>query len=318
MTHPKLRVGVSSCLLGEPVRFDGGHKRDRFVTDRLGRFVEWVPVCPELEAGLGVPRPSMRLVREGDEIRLREHRTDRDHSARMRSFARKRVRALRALELCGYVLKKDSPSCGMTRVKIESPKGMPERKGRGLFAEALMEAFPLLPVEEEGRLNDPVLRENFAERLFAYHRLRELFRPRWGRRDVVAFHTAHKLELMAHSPQAYRELGRLVAQIKSLPRAEFRARYEEGFMRALEKRATPGRNTNVLQHMAGYVRDRLDAESRAELLATIEDYRGGLVSLPVPLTLLRSYARRFRVDYLLGQVYLDPHPKELVLRNHIA
>ena len=175
-----IRIGISSCLLGQEVRYDGGHKRDRFLTDVLGRFVEWMPVCPEVEVGMGVPRPTLRLVRDGDDVRMVAERSGEDHTRAMRAFARKRVAALRKLSLAGYVLKKDSPSCGLERVRLYREKGMPEKKGRGLFADALLEGMPQLPVEEEGRLHDPVLRENFIERVFAYSRLRELFRGRWS------------------------------------------------------------------------------------------------------------------------------------------
>jgi uncharacterized protein YbgA (DUF1722 family)/uncharacterized protein YbbK (DUF523 family) len=315
--EPPIRLGVSSCLLGQEVRFDGGHKRDRFVTDLLGRFVEWVPVCPELEAGMGVPRPALRLVREGDAVRMVEIRSGRDHTERMERFAARRVRALRALDLGGYVLKRDSPSCGMERVKIYGGRGMPKRDGRGLFAAALLEAFPRLPVEEEGRLNDPRLRENFIERLFAYRRLKALFRGRWTNGRVVGFHTAHKLQLMAHSTVAYGELGRLVATLKRIPRDVFRERYEAGFMDALAQLATRGRNANVLHHAAGHLKRRLDPASRAELAGLIDDYRRGLVPLVVPVTLVRHHARRCEIDTLDGQIYLDPHPKELMLRNHV-
>jgi uncharacterized protein YbgA (DUF1722 family)/uncharacterized protein YbbK (DUF523 family) len=299
------------------VRFDGGHKRDAFLIHHLGRFVEWVPVCPELEVGMGVPRPALRLVADGEGVRMQERESGRDHTLAMRRYARRRVAALARLDLCGYVLKRDSPSCGMGRVKVYRPKGAAVRDGRGLFAERLLEVLPLLPVEEEGRLNDPVLRENFVERVFAYRRLRDLFGARWTRSDVVAFHTAHKLQLMAHSPKAYREMGRLVAGIKGIARPEFAGRYGEAFMTALAQRATPGRNANVLQHMAGYLREQLDAASRVELSELIRDYREGLTPLVVPLTLVRHHARRIHAAYLLGQVYLDPHPKELMLRNHV-
>ena len=316
-SEPPIRLGVSSCLLGSPVRYDGGHKRDRFVTDQLGEFVEWVPVCPEVEAGLGLPRPSMRLVRIGEALRMREIRSEADHTQRMERFSHRRARALRSLELCGYVLKKDSPSCGFQRVKVYSETGMPKREGVGLFARALQQALPHLPVEDEGRLHDPKLRENFIERVFAYRRLRSLFAKRWTHGQVVAFHTAHKLELMAHSPAAYRTLGRLVAAVHDAPRAEFRERYEAGFMEALAKMASRGRNTNVLQHAAGYFKKRLDSAGRSELAAVIEDYSAGLIPLIVPITLVRHHARHFDAAYLDGQVYLQPHPKELMLRNHV-
>ena len=312
-----LRIGVSSCLLGQKVRYDGGHKRDRFVTDELGPFVEWVPVCPEVEAGLGLPRPTMHLSRQDQGIRLVESKSGVDHTQAMEKFSRKRVREIRALDLSGYILKKDSPSCGMTRVKVRSEKGMPERVGKGLFAEALMKALPSVPIEEEGRLNDPHLRENFIERLFAFQRVSELFHGRWTAGQVVRFHTAHKLQLMAHSTAAYRDLGRRVAKIKELPRAEFRADYIQDFMSSLSRMATPGRNTNVLQHAAGYFKKQLPSAQRVELSDLIHDYRVGLVPIVVPLTLIRHYARLYDVAYLEGQFFLEPHPRELMLRNHV-
>ena len=317
MSEARIRVGISSCLLGEQVRWDGGHKRDLFLVSELGRFVEWLPVCPEVEVGMGVPRPTLRLVRDGDDVRMLENGSDRDHTRAMRAYARKRAAEIAKLDLCGYVLKKDSPSCGMERVKVYRDGRSPVRDGRGLFAQALIEALPSLPVEEEGRLHDAPLRENFVERIFAYRRLRDLFAGAWRPRDLVAFHTAHKLQLMAHAPKAYAELGRLVAEMKRLPRAELRTRYETQFMAALARRATPGRNANVLEHMSGHLREHLGAEDRAELAGLIRDHRVGLSPLAVPLTLIRHHARRHAVAYLLGQVWLDPHPKELMLRNHV-
>jgi uncharacterized protein YbgA (DUF1722 family)/uncharacterized protein YbbK (DUF523 family) len=298
-------------------RYDGGHKHDRFLTDILGRFVEWVPVCPEVELGMGIPREAIRLVRAGDDIRLIGERSQTDHTHAMRTWARKRVRQLEELELCGYVLKKDSPSCGMERVRVYDPNRMPAKTGRGIFAEALISHLECLPVEEEGRLNDARLRENFVERVFAYRRLRSLFAQRWTLGQLVAFHTAHKLQLMAHSPAHYRELGRLVAEGKSFPRAELRERYEQTFMKALSKLATPRRHVNVLQHVLGHFRERLESDARAELLSLIQEYRAGLLPLIVPITLIHHHVRRLDVPYLTGQVYLQPHPKELMLRNHV-
>jgi uncharacterized protein YbgA (DUF1722 family)/uncharacterized protein YbbK (DUF523 family) len=314
-----IRIGVSSCLLGSRVRYDGGHKRDPFLTDLLGAFVEWVPVCPEVELGLGVPRPSIRLVRGAGGLQLVGEKTGEDHTAAMRAFAARRTRELERLDLSGYVLKKDSPSCGMERVRVwrQDGKGSPARDGRGVFAAALLERMPALPVEEEGRLHDPRLRESFVERVFAYRRLRSLFAGRFGLRELVEFHTAHKLSLMAHSQKAYAEIGRLVAGAKRLPRTELRERYERAFMGALDSPATPKRHANVLLHALGYLRGRLDPASRADLRAQIDDYRAGLVPLVVPVTLLRHHVRALGIDYLTGQVYLDPHPRELLLRNHV-
>jgi uncharacterized protein YbgA (DUF1722 family)/uncharacterized protein YbbK (DUF523 family) len=315
-----VRIGVSACLLGREVRFDGGHKRDAFLTDTFGPFVEWVPVCPEVELGMGIPRESIRLERDDAGLHLVAPRSGSDWTGAMRAFSRRRVAELRALDLSGYVLKKDSPSCGMERVRVyarDGSGGGPARDGRGFFAQALIDASPLLPVEEEGRLCDPRLRENFVERVFAYRRLRALFGGRWSVGALVAFHTRHKLALLAHGAEGYRSLGRLVARARDLPRADLRERYEGEFMGTLAKLATTRRHTNVLHHVLGYFKRTLDASSRAELLALIDDYRKGLVPLVVPVTLIRHYVRRFEVAYLEDQIYLDPHPKELMLRNHV-
>lgn len=318
MSGSRIRLGISSCLLGDEVRFDGGHKRDSFLIDILGPHVEFVRVCPEVEVGMGVPREPIRLVRTGRAIRLVATRTGTDHTEAMNRWARTRLAALTREDLCGYVLKKDSPSCGMERVKVYGTEsGMPERNGRGLFAAALMDALPALPVEEEGRLSDPRLRENFIERVFAYRRLKDLFASRWTAHDVVVFHTAHKLALLAHSTTAYQDLGRLVARVGTTPRPEFRANYARLFMETLARIATTRRHTNVLTHMAGHLKRLIDADSRRELSASIDEYRRGFVPLVVPLTLIRHHVRVHRVRYLEGQTYLEPHPREMMLRNHV-
>jgi len=270
-----------------------------------------------VELGLGTPREALRLIRRGDEVRMVNQKSGRDISTEMRQWARARVDALAREHLAGYVLKKDSPSCGMERVRVYGESGMADKAGRGFFAEALMDRFPRLPVEEEGRLSDPRLRDNFIERVFAFVRLRSLFAARWTVGSLVRFHTAHKMALLAHSTEAYAELGRLVARAKPVDRAVLEHRYRELFMDALAKMATARRHTNVLLHMAGHFKDLLDADEKQELLASIEDYRVGLVPLVVPLTLIKHHVRRHHVEYLAGQVYLDPHPKELMLRNHV-
>lgn len=311
-----IRICISSCLLGSKVRYDGGHKKDRFVVDHLDPFVEWVQMCPEVEAGLGIPRPAMRLVDVDGERRLLEIKARTDHTDALRQATEKRVENLREAGLCGAILKKDSPSCGMARVKVYRDTGMPHKDGVGIFADSLMAHFPDLPVEEEGRLNDARLRENFIERIFVYQRLRQLFLGRWTPGDIVAFHTAHKLQLMAHSTVIYNELGRLVAHIKKQSRETFPAEYQRGFMKAMATLATRGKNANVLNHAAGHLK-HLPSESRQELAALITDYREGLVPLVTPITLLRHHARVGAVTYLNGQTYLEPHPKELMLRNHV-
>ena len=316
--EPRIRVGISSCLLGNAVRYDGGHKRDDFAADLLARFVRFVPVCPEVEVGMGTPRPSIRLVKVGSEVRLLEPREGTDHTAAMRRWSEARLRALEEEELCGFILKKDSPSCGMERVKVWPGRpGVPAaRTGTGLFAEALRARWPELPVEEEGRLHDLGLRESFVERVFAYRRLRDLLAGRLATGDLVRFHTAEKYLLLAHDPEGYRALGRMVAGAKALPRTRLRAEYPARFMAALARPATRGKNANVLTHMAGFVKRDLDEGDRRELHAAIADYRRGLLPLVVPITLVRHHVRRLGVAWLAGQTYLEPHPRELMLRNH--
>lgn len=314
-----IRVGVSSCLLGESVRWDANHKRDGFVADTLARFVDLIPVCPEVELGLGIPREAIRLVADSDRdgVRLRGRASGDDHTTAMRRLARSRSKSLAGLDLCGYVFKSKSPSCGLFRVPIYREGQSALRSGRGLFAEVLTAALPLLPVEEDGRLNDAKLREAFVERVFAYARLRRAMGPRWRLRDLVDFHSNEKLLLLAHHPQIYRELGRVVARAKQRERAELAEHYRERFMSAMARPASVGRQVNVLLHMAGYFRDCLDSSDRGQLADVIEDYRNLLVPLIVPVTLIRFFARRFEVAYLLRQSYLNPHPKELMLRNHV-
>jgi uncharacterized protein YbgA (DUF1722 family)/uncharacterized protein YbbK (DUF523 family) len=314
----KPRIGVSACLLGDAVRFDGGHKRDSFLTGILAPHVEFVRVCPEVEVGMGTPRETLRLVRGVDgSLRMMTTRTEIDHTDAMKRWARRRLKQLADERLSGYILKKDSPSCGMERVNVFNDAGLPQRNGRGIFADALLTSFSALPVEEEGRLTDPRLRENFIERVFVYQRLQAFFSGRWTAAGLAAFHTAHKMSLLAHSRSAYAGLGRLVAAAGSTPRGTLRAEYESGFMRAMAMASTTRTHTNVLMHMAGHLKKRLDTFARQELLECIEAYRRGLVPLVVPVTLLRHHVRAHEVSHLAGQTYLEPHPRELMLRNHV-
>jgi uncharacterized protein YbgA (DUF1722 family)/uncharacterized protein YbbK (DUF523 family) len=314
---PKPRLGISSCLLGEKVRYNGEHKRDAFVTETLARFVEWVPVCPELEVGMGVPRESVRLVGSAARPRMMAEKSGVDWTDRMAAYAKRRVGELARFKLSGYIFKKASPSCGMERVRIYGKKNVPSRQGRGLFAAAVMKALPLLPVEEEGRLRDPTLRENFVERVFAYHRWQRLSAERKSARSLGGFHAAHKFLLLAHSEPHARRLGRLVAGAKSRPLSEVFDDYGRLFMEGLAVHATPRKNSNVLQHMMGYFSKELTPAERAELNEIIADHRRGLTPLVAPVTLVRHYVRKYEVGYLLDQYFLEPDPKELMLRNHV-
>ncbi len=322
--QPPVRIGVSACLLGARVRFDGEHKRSTFLVDELGPLVEWVSVCPEVEVGMGVPRESVRLVALGrgegpdDAPRMIGLRTGADWTDRMNRFAAARVGRLAREELSGFVLKSKSPSCGMARVKVYADgeaRAPRHARGVGLFAAALARAFPNLPIEEEGRLEDARLRENFIERIFAYARLRALWWSRWTRGDLVGFHAAHKMGLLAHSTQGYGALGRLVAEAKALDRDDLRRRYEAGFMTTLARLTTPGRHANVLLHLLGHLKNDLDAADKQELLSLIDEHRHGHLPLVVPLTLLAHHARRLGAAYLLSQTYLFPRVEELRLRN---
>ena len=311
------RLGISACLLGEKVRFDGGHRQDAFLCETFGRFVEWIAVCPEIEVGMGVPRETVRLVGAPSDPKMIAERSGRDWTTAMKRFAAIRTNELAELKLSGYVFKKNSPTCGVERVRVYDPKNMPARRGRGLFAAAVMTNLPLLPVEEEGRLNDPALRENFIERVFAYHRWQEALAGTKSARALVEFHTRHKFLLLAHSERHYRRLGRLVAGVK---KTSLRAAYEDYgriFMEGLAVLATAKKHANVLDHLMGYFSDRLSAAERRELVELIRDFRGQLMPLVVPITLIHHYVRKFDVDYLAAQMYLAPNPKELMLRNHV-
>jgi len=308
------RVGISSCLLGEPVRYDGQHQLDRYLTGTVGKYVEWVPVCPEVECGLPTPREAMRLVGDPKDPRLVTRRTGKDMTERMINFARQRVQDLEDEGLCGFIFKSGSPSSGMERVKVYDKNGIPHSNGVGIFARIFMEHFPLVPVEDDGRLHDAGLRENFFENIFCFQDYRRVRNTR-QRADLVEFHRRHKLQLMAHSPKLQKEMGRLVGNPGSANGGVFQ-QYEELLRKAMREMASSGKNANVLMHMLGYFTDELNSWEKQELLSVIENYRHGLVPLIVPVTLIRHYVRKYDKSYLHRQSYLTPHPLELKLRNH--
>jgi uncharacterized protein YbgA (DUF1722 family)/uncharacterized protein YbbK (DUF523 family) len=313
----KIKLGISACLLGEKVRYDGGHKLDHFITETLGKFVEFVPICPEVECGLGIPREAMHLVSSPEGPRLVTIRTQVDYTERMRTWAQKRVVELEQEDLCGFIFKSGSPSSGMERVKIYYGKGEPARTGVGMFARDFMQHFPLLPVEDEGRLHDPDLRENFLERLFTMKRWRENLALGAKPGHLVDFHTRHKLLIMSHSPKHYQILGKLIAQLKEIPLPEVYERYQALLMEALRLKSTIKKNVNVLLHVMGYFKKNLSPAEKEELLEIIDEYRKGYIPLIVPVTLLNHYVRKYDQSYLKDQYYLHPHPIELKLRNHV-
>lgn len=318
--YERIKIGISSCLLGNEVRYDGGHKRDGYITGTLGLYFDFVPLCPEVGAGLGVPRPTMHLVRKEGGLRAVNIKDAAiDHTDALGRYAAAVTPQLEGVR--GYILKKNSPSCGMERVKVyrlDKQNLPPERDGVGIFAGVLRERFPLLPVEEEGRLCDPVLRENFIERVFVYHRWQQLLASGLKAGDLVTFHAGHKYILMAHDQDIARELGQMVAQAGN---SDDFARLAEGYihlmMTALEKRVSRGQHANVLMHLMGYLKNDLDSDDRQELLETIHQYRHGYVPLIVPITLLKHHFRRHPQPYIGRQHYLNPHPGELMLRNQL-
>lgn len=313
----KLKLGISSCLLGHKVRYDGGHKYDSWLVETLGNYANYVPVCPEAGSGMSIPRESLRLVGSKDDYRLLTTKTGIDHTDSMLAFSEDAIEHLRKEQLCGYVFKSKSPSSGMERVKVYPLHGGAAAKtGVGIFAREFMRAFPLLPVEEEGRLHDPVLRENFIERIFIMQRWWELLNSKPKAGDLVIFHTRHKYLIMAHSPQHYRELGKLVAIVKQMPFLEVLERYLELLMTACKRAATPSKNQNVLLHILGYFKQELDAFEKQELIRLISQYKDGLIPIIVPITLINHYVGKYDKPYLADQVYLHPHPMELKLRNH--
>ena len=312
-----IRIGISSCLLGKRVRFDGGHKKDSYITDILDSYFEFVPVCPEIEVGMPVPRETVRLEGTADSPHMVGSKTGTDWTDRMNRYARQRVRRADLADLSGFVFKSRSPSCGMERVKLYVKSGTVEGKEVGLFARAVMEHFPHLPLEEEGRLADAALRENFIVRVFVHHRLQCLFRGRFNRGEMVKFHTAHKYLLLAHSPSHHRQLGRLVAAVKQTPVAVFKERYLALVMEGLKYRSTTKKNTNVLLHIMGFLRSHLSGDERRDVASAIDDYNCGLLPLIVPITLIARFVRKYNVEYIKDQVYLSPHPGKLMLRNHV-
>jgi uncharacterized protein YbbK (DUF523 family)/uncharacterized protein YbgA (DUF1722 family) len=314
----EIRIGVSACLLGEQVRYDGGHKRNAFLLEELARHVRFVPVCPEVGIGLGIPREAIRLVRREGEVRLVGAGGD-DHTEPMRRWAAATLAELHERDLSGFVLKKGSPSCGLERVKVRDEGSQQSSPvGRGVFAEALVEAMPGLAIEEEGRLNDPGLREHFVDRVFGHARVRDFFAQSWSLDGLVRFHAAEKVAVLAHDPGIAGRLGRLVAARRELSPKELARRYRGLHAEGFARRATPGRQANALMHLAGHLKDSLGSADRRELRDAIEDYREGLMPVAVPLALLSRHLRAADAEWAGSQAYLRPYPKQLGLRGVIA
>jgi uncharacterized protein YbbK (DUF523 family)/uncharacterized protein YbgA (DUF1722 family) len=314
---PKIRIGISACLIGKPVRYDGGHKRDPYLMDTLGRFVEWVPVCPEVECGLPVPREPMRLVGEPESPRLVTIRSGIDHTDRMLGWTKKKLKSLGRDGLCGFIFKSRSPSSGLRGVRVYSSSGVPGRIGRGIFAGAFVQRFPAVPVEDEGRLHDPEIRRNFIERIFTFKRWRDFVAGDGSPDGLLKFHTEHKLTLMSHSRRHYTMLDRMIAGAVGKKDREFFDRYIEIFMDAMRLKPTVKKNTNVLLHTMKYFKKFLSPDEKARLIVLIEDYSREIVPLPVPVALINHYAWKYDQQYLKRQLYLNPYPAEPLPGPHV-
>ncbi len=316
-SHTPIKIGISACLLGNPVRFNGGHKQSQLCSATLAQYFEFVPACPEVAIGLGTPRQPIRLVGDPANPQARGSvDANLEVTDALRSYGEQLASQL--TDISGYILMQKSPSCGMERVKVYQPNGHPaEGGGSGIFAAALMRSLPNLPIEEDGRLNDPVLRENFLTRVYAYAAWQQLLSDGLTPKGLLGFHARYKYQLMASSPRDYRELGRRLGQRRSQPLTEFANEYFSDLMQALRQPANRGTHCNVLQHLSGYFKRQLSTPDRQELQKIIQQYRAGVVPLVVPLTLLKHYLRHYPHAYLTQQVYLQPHPEELSLRNAI-
>jgi len=317
-TTDKPRIAISQCLLGEHVRYDGGHKLDAFLTDVLAPFVEWVPICPEVEAGMGIPREAMHLTGNPNSPRLLTIQTKVDHTVRLKAFSQRRVRALRTEDLDGYIFKTNSPSCGIHRVKVYGENGKSSKLGRGVYSAVVHKAFPLLPIEEEGRLNETIMLENFIERIFGYRRWKALVRAkRITRETIVDFHVRHTYLLLAHSRTHYAILEKLISAADQYTPSNLARHYGKEFMDTLTVKSTVQKHVKVLQRLAGHLKKHLHATEQAELENTIADYHRKLTPRKIPLMHIQHIVRKLTVSSLMNQVYLNPHPQELILRNHI-
>ena len=314
----KIKIGMSSCLLGEEVRWDADHNHDQYVRDVLGSYFDYVSICPEVDVGMGVPRETVALYGTLENPKMITKRSKTDWTKKMNHYTKDRIHELTKENLCGYVFKGKSPSCGIGKVPIYSEFGSSRmRHGSGMFASSFVKVFPLVPVEDERRLHDPVIRENFIVRIFCFHRLQLLVRKSFSIGSLVRFHTRHKFLILSHSRKKYDDMGELVANAKKIKTAELKTRYSKLFMAALTYKSTPKKNTDVLLHMMGFLKKILTREEKKDILSVIEDYRNELLPLVVPVTLIYHQAKKHNIEYLLDQVYLNPHPKELMLRNHV-
>jgi uncharacterized protein YbgA (DUF1722 family)/uncharacterized protein YbbK (DUF523 family) len=313
----KPKIAVSACLTGAEVRYNGGHKASRLCNQVLTDYFDFVPVCPEVAIGLGIPRQPIRLVGDPDQPQA-VGTLDQQINVTQPLAEYGRKMAAELSDICGYIFMQKSPSCGLERVKVYHTNGAPvDGGGQGIYAQAFCTLHPDLPVEEDGRLNDPVLRENFLTRVFAYSAWQQLLQEGLSRRSLTDFHSRYKYLLMAHNPVQYKALGNLLGNMGRTDPKELGPRYFSELMAALKKCATRRTHTNVLQHISGYLKQAISAQDKQEMQHVIGQYRHGIVPLVVPLTLLKHHFRQHPDPYIAQQVYLQPHPENLSLRNAI-
>lgn len=310
----KITLGISSCLLGNEVRHDGGHNRNVYVNSTLSEYFNFRPYCPEVAIGLGVPRPTIRLTRSDSGIRLTgSDNTGLDLTDDMNSWSTGALVGMR--DLSGFILKNNSPSCGMERVRLYDANGAPSRDGIGLFADALMQAMPWLPVEEEGRLNDAMLRENFVQRVFSYYRWQQMTQKPFSISALMEFHQRHKFILLTHDEEEYRQLGPMIAGVTKENLQQVADAYLLRMMTCLKARASRKRHSNVLMQVMGFLKNKINSDDKQELIEMLDNYRNGRVPLIVPITLMRHHLRRYPDEYISSQYYMSPYPEELMLRN---
>lgn len=315
--NKKIRLGIARCLLGENVRYDGSHKLDRYIRDTLGKYVEWVPVCPEVECGMSIPREAVRLTGDVDAPRLIGRKSGEDWTERMQEWGRKRLTLLEEENLCGYIFKHGSPSNSMARMKVFQEGGGVLYTGTGIWARMVMDHFSEIPFEDDGRLHDIGIRENFISRVFTLKRWRDAISNEQSAATVVDFHTRHKMLIMSHNETVYRAMGKLVAKAGNTDIEALCAEYFTMLFKALGYKCTVSKHVNVLTHGLGYFKKDISADEKQEMLELLEQYRSGLIPLIVPMTLLNHYVRKYDKNYLAGQYYLNPYPAELMLRNHV-
>jgi uncharacterized protein YbgA (DUF1722 family)/uncharacterized protein YbbK (DUF523 family) len=313
----KIKIGISACLLGQEVRFDGGSLKPALINKKFAEYFSYVPFCPEVGIGMGVPRESIRLEKKQDKIVLIAPKSGTDYTDKMIDYSEKKVEALSQMNLCGVILKKDSPTCGMERVKVYDPNKIPDKAGVGIFARILMDRFPLIPVEEEGRLNDIRLREHFVERVFAIDRIKRFIITLPDPGKLMVFHARHKMQLMVHHPQKYRLLGSKVAAVREMDKEKFLHEYQESYMEIMQHMPTIKKHTDVLYHLLGFFKNKITPEDKQEFIELVEQYRLGQIPIIVPLTMINHYLKKYPVDWLASQTYLEPYPRELMLRSYL-